>query len=165
VLSLIQDLFAHQAWADSEQWRVVLATPQATSDAKLHELLSHIHAVQRFFLSAVQGAPLSKDELMKTQPLPELRASVQRYHSFANTYLSKMPAENLLKTIKVPWIPDFQPTAWEALVQLVTHSLYHRAQNAARLRQIGGEPTVTDYIVWTSKGRPGPQWNDGGASI
>jgi uncharacterized damage-inducible protein DinB len=38
------------------------------------------------------------------------------------------------------------------------HSHYHRGQNATRLRELGGTPPTTDYIVWLWKGRPQPAW-------
>jgi uncharacterized damage-inducible protein DinB len=38
------------------------------------------------------------------------------------------------------------------------HSAHHRAQIATILRQLGGEPKVSDFIVWISKGRPSPCW-------
>ncbi len=33
-----------------------------------------------------------------------------------------------------------------------------RGQNATRLRELGGEPPLTDYIAWLWKGRPAPDW-------
>jgi uncharacterized damage-inducible protein DinB len=39
------------------------------------------------------------------------------------------------------------------------HSQHHRGQNATRLRELGGEPPMTDLIVWYWKGRPGPRWS------
>src|SRR5574339_581065 len=33
-----------------------------------------------------------------------------------------------------------------------------RAQNATRLRELGGAPPLTDLIVWWWKGRPEPAW-------
>jgi uncharacterized damage-inducible protein DinB len=41
------------------------------------------------------------------------------------------------------------------------HSHYHRGQNATRLRELGGEPPMTDLIVWYWKGRPRPDWAGG----
>ena len=38
------------------------------------------------------------------------------------------------------------------------HSQHHRAQNATRLRELGGKPPTTDLIVWYWKGRPAPHW-------
>jgi hypothetical protein len=37
-------------------------------------------------------------------------------------------------------------------------SLYHRGQNATRLRELGGDHPTTALIVWHWKGRPAPAW-------
>jgi uncharacterized damage-inducible protein DinB len=158
MLALIRDLFQHQAWADAEMWRFVRATPAAQSDQKVLELLNHIHVVQRYFLSAVQGEPLTVEELRKTIPLPELRESFRRYHEQADRYLPKLRESHLRDPIVVPWFPDFQPRVSEALTQIFMHTQHHRAQISTLLRQLGGDPTPVDYIIWTSKDRPAPQW-------
>src|SRR4051794_23427256 len=103
MLAMIRDLFAHQAWADAEMWRFVAATPAAQSDQKVLELLNHIHAVQRYFLSAVQGEPLTVEELRKIIPLSELRESFRRYHDQADRYLPKVRESHLHDPIVVPW--------------------------------------------------------------
>lgn len=159
MLTLIRDLFAHQAWADAEMWRFLAAAPAAQSDNKVLELLNHIHAVQRFFLSTVQGEPLTREELTREMPLEELRESYRRYHALADGYMPKMRESHLNDHVVVPWFPDFQPKCYEVLVQATMHSLHHRAQIATLLRQHGGDPKPTDYIVWTAKGRPSPQWD------
>ena len=54
--------------------------------------------------------------------------------------------------------PPLEITVEEALVQAVMHSQHHRGQNATRLRELGGEPPTTDFIVWLWQGRPEPAW-------
>ena len=115
MLPMIRDLFAHQAWADSEMWRYLGATPAAHTDKKVLELLGHTHAVQRFFLSAVQGEPLTRKELTKEIPLPDLRDSYREFHIQADRALSKMRDSRMKDRVVVPWFPDFQPTVSEAL--------------------------------------------------
>ncbi len=159
MLTLIRDLFAHQAWADSEMWRFLRATPAARSDKKVAELMNHIHAVQRFFLSLVQGEIVTREELQTELPLPELQNSFQRFHAKADSYLPKVRESHMSDRVSVPWLPDFQPTCHEALVQATTHSIHHRAQVMTLLRQLGGDPKPTDFIIWVSKDRPGPQWD------
>jgi uncharacterized damage-inducible protein DinB len=158
MLTLICDLFAHQAWADAEMWRFLAEAPGAQSDLKVLALLTHIHAVQRFFLSVVQGEPLTREALTREMAVPELRESYRRYHQIALPYLATMPGTHLEDTVLVPWFPDFQTKVHEALVQATTHSIHHRAQIATLIRQHGGEPKPTDYIVWAAKKRPAPQW-------
>jgi uncharacterized damage-inducible protein DinB len=158
MLPMIRDLFAHQAWADAQMWHYFGATPAAHSDKKVLELLGHIHAVQRFFLSAVQGEPLTREELTKELSLADLRDSYRAYHVQADRFLPKMRDSHLKDRITVPWFPDFQPTVSEALTQVFMHTQHHRAQIAMLLRQLGGDPKPVDYIVWASKNRPEPQW-------
>jgi uncharacterized damage-inducible protein DinB len=164
MLDLIRDLYSHQAWADSEMWRFLAGSPAAQSDPRVIELLNHIHTVQRFFLSVIQGSPVTRDELTKGLPLAELRESYQRYHANANPYLATMAESRLNETVIVPWFPNFQPKCSEALVQAATHSIHHRAQIAMLIRQHGGDPKPTDYIVWAAKNRPAPQWSTGAAA-
>jgi len=38
------------------------------------------------------------------------------------------------------------------------HSLYHRGQVNARLREVGGTPPLVDYIAWLWFGRPAAEW-------
>jgi len=33
-------------------------------------------------------------------------------------------------------------------MHVVTHSAYHRGQVAAAVREAGGKPEATDYVVW-----------------
>jgi uncharacterized damage-inducible protein DinB len=159
MLPMIRDLFAHQAWADAEMWRYFGATPAAHTDKKVLELLGHTHAVQRFFLSAMQGEPLTREELTKEIPLPDLRDSYREYHIQADRFLSKMRDSHLQDVVTVPWFPDFQPRVSEALTQVVMHTQHHRAQILMLLRQLGGGPKPVDYIIWTSKNRPEPHWD------
>jgi uncharacterized damage-inducible protein DinB len=161
---MIRDLFAHQAWADAEMWRYLGATPAAHSDKKVLELLAHTHSVQRFFLSAVLGEPLTREELAKEIPLPDLRESYREYHVQADRFLSKMRDSHLKDVVVVPWFPDFQPKVSEALTQVAMHTQHHRAQILMLLRQSGGDPKPVDYIIWTSKNRPEPQWFAAAAS-
>jgi uncharacterized damage-inducible protein DinB len=158
MLPMIREMFAHQAWADAEMWRYLGAAPAAQSDSKILELLNHIHAVQRFFLSAAQGEPLTREELMNQLPAAELRESFRQYHEQADRYLSKVRDSQMNVLVRVPWFPDFQPKVSEALTQVFMHTQHHRAQILSLIRQLDGDPKPVDYIVWISKDRPAPQW-------
>jgi uncharacterized damage-inducible protein DinB len=164
MLPMIRDLFAHQAWADFQMWHYLGATPAAHTDKKVFEVLGHTHAVQRFFLSAIQGEPLTRELLTKEIPLPDLRESYREFHIQADRFLSKMRDSHLKDHVVVPWFPDFQPTVSEALTQVAMHTQHHRAQILMLLRQLGGDPKPVDYIIWAGKDRPEPQWPAAAAS-
>ncbi len=156
----LEELYLHQEWADAEHWRAFEAFPQALDDKAIRERLFHIHLVQHAFLW-ITGPRTSGFDLKKIEDFPttsslrdyaknglvELREFVQRVG----------PAEDL---IDVPW---FQPPARisirHALMQAAMHSHYHRGQNATRLRELGGVPPTTDFIVWLHKGQPSAIWD------
>jgi uncharacterized damage-inducible protein DinB len=45
-------------------------------------------------------------------------------------------------------------TIGETALQVALHSTYHRGQVNARLRELGGEPPLVDYIAWLWQGKP-----------
>jgi len=159
MLTLIRDLYAYQSWADAEVCRLIAAIPAAQTDPKILTMLNHLHAVQRFFLLSVQGELPTREEMMKELSFEELRSSMQKFHKLADgNYLPKLRESRLRDKLEIPWFKDYQPTCSEALVQGVMHSQHHRAQVLTLARSLGGTPTVVDYIVWTSKSRPAPDW-------
>jgi len=49
-------------------------------------------------------------------------------------------------------------TLVETMLQIPSHSTHHRGQIATRLREIGGEPPITDFIMWAFTGKPAASW-------
>lgn len=151
----MKSLMDHEAWADAEHWTALRATPSSLKNEGLVARLQHIHMVQRGFHGLLTG----KSE--RPQPIPDvdaLQTSMRDYHEAMQTLLASMPLERLAETIAVPWFGKAEFTILDAITQMAMHSQYHRGQNAVRLREEGGEPPLTDYIVWVHRGRPAPAW-------
>ena len=76
-------------------------------------------------------------------------------------FLEGITAARLAECIPVPWFkdPPLELSVGRALTQAAMHSHYHRGQNATRLRELGGEPPMTDLIVWYWRGQPAPVWD------
>ena len=68
--------------------------------------------------------------------------------------MGKLEEAGLSRVLDLPWIGSRASTA-EALPQVVMHSQAHRGQCAARLRALGGNPPMTDFIIWV-KDCPAP---------
>lgn len=164
MLPLIRDLHAYQAWADAEILRLVEHTPAAEKNDKVVKLLNHLDAVYRFFVLSVQGEPPTREELQAERSVPELRTSLAKIHKLADGYLPKLRESRLQDPVEVPWLKDFQPTCMEALTQAVMHSQNHRGQLLTMLRTLGADTKPLDYIVWVSKGRPSPEWENATAT-
>lgn len=159
-MTYLDELYAHQEWADAEHWRAFEAHPAALLDKAIRERLLHIHLVQHGFLW-VTGPRTAEFAFKKLEDFPsmaELKAYARQGHAKLNALL-KAAGERLEEVIEIPW---FQPPARisrrQALTQAAMHSHYHRGQNATRLRELGGAPPMTDFIAWLHKGQPAARW-------
>lgn len=159
---LLRDFYGHQAWADAEHWKAIGAWPPARDDDAIRKRLHHIHLVQRTFLWAAGD---QKREITFTAPedfssFDELKAYARGYHDVVKPFMNTVSAARLTEPLSIPWFknPPLTITVEEALTQGAMHSHYHRGQNATRLRELGGEPPLTDFIVWLWKARPDPVW-------
>ena len=159
MLLFIRDLFRHEAWADAEHVRAFLAHPAAVRDPEIHSRLYHIHQCQAWYLGFFRGTP--PEFAGGGQPLPplaEIGRAMREYQRGVQDFLTATADEGLSTPMKFPFRDSPQVTLGEAMVQVVLHSQYHRAQNASRLRALGGEPPITDFVMWVLKDRPEPDW-------
>ena len=74
----------------------------------------------------------------------------------------------LARPLVMPWVARDQKqlgrtfdvaTVGETAFQVVSHSTHHRAQANSRLRAVGGEPPLVDFIAWIWFGRPAAPWD------
>jgi uncharacterized damage-inducible protein DinB len=161
VPDLLTDLFAHQQWADSVHWKELAAHPGALKDDAIGRRLHHLHSVQRMFLDVWKGAPQRPPAWESYGSMEDLRQYVKTYYRDLADFLAGASPDRLGETLGVPWFPNakYPIRLSETMQQVVMHSEHHRAQNAIRLREIGGAMPVTDYIVWVLDGRPAPEWD------
>ena len=168
-IDLLRQLIRHMEWSDAEVWRAVLACAPAAGDQRLRDLLTHLHLVQRLFLAVWRKEPV---DLSKGRPefatVADLRNWAQTYYAEANSFLDRLDEPGLTIDVSMPWIKGFEaqlgrtfstPTLGETIFQVTSHSTYHRGQVNARLREVGGEPPLVDYIAWIWFGRPEPDWS------
>lgn len=162
VRNTLHDLYRHQAWADAEHWRSIAGFDKARNDDIIRKRLHHIHLVQYAFQWSVgdRSSPpriTTPDDFASFEDLCEYGRA---FHASVEPYFETLTDERVAVPIQMQWFqdPPLSITVGEALTQCVMHSQHHRGQNAARLRELGGEPPTVDYIVWLWKGRPAPAW-------
>jgi uncharacterized damage-inducible protein DinB len=160
MLGFLSDLFAHQQWADSVQWRSLAAHPGSLEDGAVRTRLHHLHSVQRAFLDVWKGTPRKPAPIESFVSMEALRQDVRSYYRDLTDFLASEAPARLDDIMSVPWFGDpHRPVRLsETMYQVVLHSEHHRAQNATRLRDLGGAMPTTDYIVWILEGRPAPVW-------
>ena len=160
--SYLDELYAHQEWADAEHWRAFEAHSPALEDKAIRERLLHIHLVQHAFLwiTGRRSEPFTSKKFEDFPSMADLKRYARQGLSQLDELLKNTSTGRLEEMIEVIWFrPPAKITVAQALTQAAMHSHYHRAQNATRLRELGGVPSTTDFIVWLHKGKPAARWD------
>ena len=166
-LDALRDLIRHMEWADAAVWRAALAHPAAGSDTRLRDLLLHLHGVQRAFLHMWTSRPHVMPSAAECPDLATLQAWSHPYYGELTAFVDTLDPSSLTRIIDMPWLAEFEqltgrrfdrPTLAETMFQITSHSTYHRGQVNTRLREVGAEPPLVDYIAWVWFGRPAPDW-------
>lgn len=162
----LADLYRHMEWADAAVWNAVLGAEEGRADAKVREYLYHLHVVQRAFLRTWRGEPRDAP-YPKFDDAPPLMEWGRTFYAEAHAHLGALGDGGLAGPMPVAWAsmverrlgrPPEVTTVGETVLQVALHTTYHRGQLNARLRQLGVEPPLTDYIAWVWQGRPAPAW-------
>jgi uncharacterized damage-inducible protein DinB len=162
----LRELGQHMQWADALVWTAALSHSGAADDLALRGKLFHTHMVQRAFLSVWNAATLTPPS-SEPPELPVTLKSARAYYTELSAFFSALGEDELERPVALPWAGGFArrlgrepatPTLAETILQVVMHSTYHRGQVNTRLRELGIEPPLTDYIAWIWFGRPEAQW-------
>lgn len=160
-------LARHMEWADAIVWEAVVRSEAGRSDKRILTWLYHIHTVQHAFVSIWRGEqPQFRDPAELSDPR-SFTAWAREGHSELQAFLAGATAETLAREIQIPWAAEIEqtrdrqlksPTLEQTALQVALHSTHHRGQVNARLREVGGEPPITDFIAWVWWGQPTAAW-------
>ncbi len=164
--SLLADQFRHMAWADALVLSTIAARPVAAGDEYILSKLRHLHMVQSVFLDVWRGEPFDP----RVADGLDFRALIdlaRKVHTGSMCFLESLTPEALERVANLPWssmateklgftVADHSVA--DALVQVPQHSAYHRGQLSARLRELGVDPPMTDFIAWIWRHKPEPSW-------
>ena len=156
-------------WADALIWTTLDDVPDAPRDERLRELLHHVHAVQWAYLMIWRHEAVHVPELEDFEGLDGVRSWGREYHRQLPLLLSSLEASELDRPLELPWADQLAEAYGEvhpvllrqSILQVACHSTYHRGQINTRIRELGGEPPLTDFVAWLWAGRPGPSWPGG----
>jgi uncharacterized damage-inducible protein DinB len=165
-IDLLKGLYGHMAWADAAMWRAVVAHDAARADQTIRDRFQHLHLVQYAFLSIWHKTALDL-AASNGMDLQRLMEWALQYQAQAAEFLAALDTARLGEAVVVPWSKRAAktfgrepktPALAETMMQVASHSTHHRAQIGVRLRELGGEPPITDYIAWIWFDRPAPAW-------
>lgn len=165
-LSLLIDQFRHMAWADALVFSTITGKAGVERDDYILAKLRHLHAVQSIFLDVWLARPLNP-RVTDSLDLRDLASFAREVHAGSMRFLETLTPVELECVIELPWskmateklgFTVAEHSLDETLVQVPEHSAYHRGQIAARLRELGVDPPMTDYIAWIWRHKPDAAW-------
>lgn len=162
----LQESLDHLEWADAEILGVALAVPAASHDERIRTLLIHIHEVQWAYLQLWRDEPVVIPERESFAGLESVSAWARDYHTRRRHFVSGLVTADLDRHIVFPWAKQLSarfgkvyPTSLrQSMLQVTLHSAYHRGQVATRLREVGAEPPLVDFVAWVWRGQPSANW-------
>lgn len=166
-LRTLQELFLHMEWADALVWQSVLSAPNLATDSVIRDRLFHIHLVQRGFLLLWREPSAPFPEPPTFSDAVALASWGRQYHQEVAAYVRGIDQTALDEPVSIPWAdqaagrfgqPAASATLAQTMLQVASHSTHHRGQLNTRLRELGGDPPLTDFIVWVWLGKPAANW-------
>ena len=162
-------LLQHMQWADTEVWKKILSFDLIQNDERIKKLLYHLHQVQYAFYFLWNELPL---EIRKPEAFSDLK-SIAKW-GFDNQqkldeFLFSPKSDEKDRVIQIPWSVFVERTTKqkvvparleETMMQVASHSTYHRGQINTRFRELGSEPAMVDLIAWVWLGKPKADWGE-----
>jgi uncharacterized damage-inducible protein DinB len=165
----VENLLNHMMWADAEVWKKVLSFEATQNDERIKKLLYHLHQVLYAFYFLWNELPL---EIPKPEEFSDLNSIAKwgfDYQQKLNVFLSSTKSDENEKVIQIPWSVFVERKTKqkvvparleETMMQVASHSTYHRGQINTRFRELGGDPASVDLIVWIWLGKPKADWGN-----
>ena len=155
-----RDLMTHMEWADAQTWRAIRDLPSAQSDERIKWLCHHSHLVQSIYLQAWRGDAFQLTELTAYPDLAAIEAWARPYYPVVARLHTVDESRSASRWI--PWSAMIAEKFGTVLPATLSESAwqvrtrYHRGRST-RIREIGGEPPLVDFLYWVWSGRPA-QW-------
>ncbi len=162
-------LLNHMQWADAEVWKKILTFDATEHDERIKKLLYHLHQVQYAFYFLWNELPL---EIPKPEEFADLKSIAKwgfEYQQKLTHFILSERVSDKEKMVQIPWSVFWErktkqkvvpATLEETMLQVASHSTYHRGQINARFRELGGDPASVDFVVWIWLGKQNANWED-----
>jgi uncharacterized damage-inducible protein DinB len=143
-----RNLFEYDSWANREAL-ASLSTVSADAE-RCRRFFNHIIGAQKVWLSRFETPESPSTEPWPSLASNEMQAELDslriRWMTLLGTFTPEKLAQDLVyRNTKGQ---EFKTLIQDVLLHLVMHSVYHRGQVAAAVRDSGGKPAATDYIVY-----------------
>jgi uncharacterized damage-inducible protein DinB len=147
-LESFRRLFEYDHWGNQ---KALASLSSITGPAeKPLRFFSHVLGAQR-----VWRARFDEPSPSNAQPWPALtreacHSAIEEIYQTWVALLDRLSDEKLNQNLgyRTTQGAEFQTPIRDVLTHLLMHSAYHRGQVAAAVREAGGKPAATDYVVY-----------------
>jgi uncharacterized damage-inducible protein DinB len=148
MIEFIQRLFEYDQWANRAALDSLSTIPGDAGRAGRY--FAHIIGAQRVWLSRFETPDSPSTEPWPALTFNEAQAAVEVLHKRWMNLLGLVTPEKLASDLvyRNTQGQEFRTPVQDVLMHLVMHSVYHRGQVAAAVRESGGKPASTDYIAY-----------------
>ncbi len=147
-LPFFRNLFEYDLWANREALASLKSVEGDASRARKY--FQHIIGAQRIWLSRFETPDSPSTEAWPTMTLDQAGDAVEELHGRWMKLLDSMTPERITTDLVYRNLKgqEFKTPVQDVLMHLVMHSVYHRGQVAAAVRDSSGKPAATDYTVY-----------------
>ena len=144
-------LFEYDRWANARMFEAVDALT-GEQFATVRETLAHIVGVEWIWFQRCNGVnPTSTPAWMENPTRDILHAELRTIERDWASYVSALRDDDLQRVIEYVRLAG-EPGSRKLvhlLQHVINHSTYHRGQVATRMREAGGTPIATDFLIFS----------------
>jgi uncharacterized damage-inducible protein DinB len=143
-----RQLFEYDYWANSEALASLKTAPNSAEKAR--KAFCHVIGAQRVWMSRFENPAPPTVQPWPDLTLEECSSALEdlrlRWHAIlAGVIPEKLASDLTYFSLKGT---ENKTPIQDVLMHLVLHSAYHRGQVAAAVREAGGKPAPTDYLIY-----------------
>lgn len=149
-------LYEYNAWADRRMLEAVSALskeqftkPLGSSFSSVRDTAAHIYGVEWLWLERFQGrSPSAIPDDSEFADSARLKASWAKFEPKLLDFVRALTQEDMDRVMeyKTMKFGVYRNPLWQSMLHLVNHGTYHRGQITTMLRQLDGQPILTDLM-------------------
>jgi len=150
-LDFIRKLYEFDHWANQETLAGIATLESGQQEAL--KFFGHMIAAQIAWRGRFDDLPLLGGNVWPEMTTDECRDAIERIHGQWNELLEKMTDERLAGDLVYKNLKgvEFRTPIRDVLTHVITHSVHHRGQVVAAVRNAGGTPPPIDYVAYVRK--------------
>lgn len=143
-------LISYDAWGNLEAARSTQQLP--TIPERARKLIAHIIGAEWNWLARMKHEKANIAIWPDIDPA-EWEQHLSDLHTAWRTYLRAAAEDELTRSVQYTNSKGepFSNTVSDILMHVVLHSAHHRGQIASLVRELGGQPAITDYIAYVRR--------------